>query len=67
MYNDRCDPQIGATIARLAPADSAAHGMTSPLARAIALQSLKGIARIVHQADWMAGCLSGQFGITEEK
>jgi D-ribulokinase len=66
MYNDQCDPQIGAKIARLAQADSAAHGMTSPLARAIELQPLKGIARIVHQADWIAGCLSGQFGITDE-
>jgi len=66
MYNDPCDLQIRAAIAQRAPAESAAHGIASPLGRAIGLQHLKGIARILHQADWIAGCLSGQFGITDE-
>lgn len=67
MYNDAAeDPAIPAGIAALAPRESAAHGAASALARAIVLQGRKGVARIAHQADWMAGLLSGRFDVSDE-
>ncbi|MEL6234679.1 MAG: FGGY-family carbohydrate kinase, partial [Pseudomonadota bacterium] len=48
-----------AAIAAHAPRDSAAHGAASALARAIALQDRPGVARILHQADWIAGVIAG--------
>ncbi|CAM5540871.1 xylulokinase [Aquamicrobium terrae] len=67
MYNDRVeDAAVVARIAAAAPADSAAHGPTSGLAKALALQELPGISRILHQADWIAGRLCGHFGTSDE-
>lgn len=61
MYNDPClDPGILAAIDRAAPPDSAARGATSALARALILSRL-GPARLVHQADWIAGQFSGRW------
>ncbi len=60
MYNDAVDdPAISAAIAAVAPRESAAHGASSALARAIALQSRVGVTHIVHQADWVASLLAG--------
>lgn len=60
MYNDAVDnPAIVDMIKRAAPRESAAHGAASALARAIVLQDRPGTARIVHQADWIAGLLAG--------
>jgi D-ribulokinase len=60
MYNDVCpEAAIIETIARHAPATSAAHGPTSGAARAILLARLRP-ARVLHQADWIAFQLSGQ-------
>lgn len=60
MYNDTTDdPAILAAIATHAPDTSAAHGATSGLAKALALQALAP-ARVLHQADWIAFLLSGQ-------
>jgi sugar (pentulose or hexulose) kinase len=62
-YHDPCpDPAIVARIARAAPPDSPARGAGSPLARAILLQARPGVARVLHQADWIAGRLCGRFG-----
>ena len=55
MYNDAVgDPAIPAAIAAVAPRQSAAHGATSALARAIVLQDRPNVTRILHQADWVA-------------
>ncbi|MCX8502536.1 MAG: carbohydrate kinase [Alphaproteobacteria bacterium] len=60
MYNDSCqDAAILETIASHAPHNSAAHGPTSGLARALLLQPLGG-SKLLHQADWIAWHFSGQ-------
>lgn len=62
MYNDPVgDKAILDRIAKHAPETSAALGSNSALARAIVLQSAVGTARIVHQADWLSGLMSGRF------
>lgn len=67
MYNDAIDdPSIPANIGAVAPRESAAHGGASALARAIVLQDHDGVARIAHQADWIAGLLSGRFDRSDE-
>lgn len=67
MYNDKvADDAILAVIAREAPAASAAHGATSGLAKALWFQHLPGIAAVLHQADWIAGNLSGRFDVSDE-
>jgi D-ribulokinase len=66
LYNDLADDAAVAAVGRLAPAPSAAHGATSPLARATRLQRSAGVARIIHQADWIAGQFSGRFDISDE-
>ncbi|WP_374329705.1 FGGY-family carbohydrate kinase [Aestuariivirga sp.] len=64
MYNDVCLPENLAKIAAVAPRDTAALGSTSPLARAMELVG-KG-SRILHQADWILGKLSGRYDVTDE-
>lgn len=60
MYNDATDQSdILAAIAQLAPAESAAHGASSALARAIVLQARAPDA-ILHQADWIAMRFGGR-------
>ncbi|MEP1611904.1 MAG: FGGY-family carbohydrate kinase [Roseobacter sp.] len=60
MYNDPCeDPHVLDRIAHQAPATSAAHGATSGLAKVLLLQGTRDATKIVHQADWIAGALSG--------
>ncbi|TPI33478.1 carbohydrate kinase [Mesorhizobium sp. B3-2-1] len=67
MYNDKVDDSdILAMVAREAPAASAAHGATSGLAKALRFQHLPGIAAVLHQADWIAGNLSGRFDVSDE-
>lgn len=67
MYNDKvADADILAAIAREAPEASAAHGATSGLAKALRFQHLPGIAAVLHQADWIAGNLSGRFDLSDE-
>ncbi|MDQ0469644.1 FGGY-family carbohydrate kinase [Labrys wisconsinensis] len=65
LYNDGAAEAAAALIGRLAPATSAAHGVTSGLAKAIELAA-SGPARILHQADWVAGRLSGRFDVSDE-
>ena len=66
LYNDTADPGAVAAVARAAPSDSPARGATSPLARALGLQGLPGVARLLHQADWIAGRLLGAFRWSDE-
>jgi D-ribulokinase len=67
MYSDTVsDAGILAAIAAHAPAASAARGATSGLAKAIMFKDLQSLFRIVHQADWVAGLLSGRFDISDE-
>jgi sugar (pentulose or hexulose) kinase len=67
MYDDRIkDGPLLSRVAPLVARNSAAHGATSGLAKALVLQSLPGVAKIVHQADWIAGRLAGHFGTTDE-
>lgn len=67
MYNGPvADAALLARIAPLIPRDSAAHGPTSGLAKVLAFQDIRGVAKILHQADWIAGRLAGHFGTTDE-
>lgn len=66
MYNDTAEPDAVAQVAEVAPCDTAARGATSPLARALTMQNMSGLARIAHQADWIAGQLSGDFLFSDE-
>ena len=62
MYNDPCTDQgVLDAIATHAPATSAAHGPTSGAARVVLLARRPGVARVLHQADWIAGRLSGRW------
>ena len=74
MYNDTVEDQaILQAIANVAPATSAVHGASSALARAITLQQQVAEKHgshdntfIVHQADWLAGQLSGHYATSDE-
>jgi D-ribulokinase len=66
LYNDRADDAAVAAVGRVAPSRAAVHGATSALARAARLQHAPGVARIIHQADWIAGQFSGRFDISDE-
>lgn len=68
MYNDASAIAEAQKIKAVVPRESAAHGPSSGLAKLLALQesSLAGEARyVLHQADWIAGRLSGRFGISD--
>ncbi|HTF79004.1 MAG TPA: FGGY-family carbohydrate kinase [Bradyrhizobium sp.] len=66
LYNDSADAAAVTAVGWVAPARAAVHGTTSPLARATRLQRTAGVARIIHQADWIAGQFSGRFDISDE-
>lgn len=66
MYNDRADAGIVQRIAPMIPPHSAAHGVTSGLAKMISFQPVAGIAQAIHQADWIAGRFGGRFDLTDE-
>lgn len=67
MYNDPVqDAQILEEIAREAPQESAAHGATSGLAKAMYLQQLAGCQRLLHQADWAMGKLLDDYRFSDE-
>lgn len=69
MYNDARASGEAARIAASAPPDSGAHGTSSALAKLLWLQQQPGMARAahaLHQADWIAGKLSGRFGVSDE-
>lgn len=66
MYNDKADPALVARVTAAAPQGSAAHGATSPLAKLLVLQNIPDVAKILHQADWIAGRLCGRFDVSDE-
>jgi sugar (pentulose or hexulose) kinase len=65
MYNDRALQSTVDALAQLLPEDSAARGITSPLARMIDMQR-PGTFKLLHQADWLSGRFSGRFDISDE-
>lgn len=67
MYDDTRSRAEAARIAPFAPAESAAHGASSALAKLLHLQPHAGRAHhALHQADWIAGMLCGRFGVSDE-
>ena len=66
MYHAIAAEDAMCIVADAAPPESAAHGPASPLAKALALQDAPGAARILHQADWIAGRLRGHYDRTDE-
>jgi len=64
MYNDVAEKALLALVASAAPKETAALGSTSPLARTMELH--KPGTRILHQADWIMGKLSGRYDVTDE-
>ncbi|WP_282127870.1 FGGY-family carbohydrate kinase [Roseobacter litoralis] len=61
MYNDVCtDAELLDRVTAASPETTAARGATSGLARAVQLLTHKP-ARVVHQADWIAGQFSGRW------
>lgn len=67
MYNDhRCRAEAEA-IAAWAPAHSPARGASSSLAKLLYLAAQHHDARhALHQADWIAGRLSGRYDVSDE-
>lgn len=65
MYNDGRSQAEAQHIARIAPQESAAHGATSALAKLLHLTPTAEARHALHQADWIVGMLSGQFGISD--
>jgi sugar (pentulose or hexulose) kinase len=66
MYNDPSAAGLAARIKAAAPAESGAHGATSPLARLLRLQPDYPEARYaLHQADWIVGRLLGRMGVSD--
>jgi len=62
MYDEPCEEETALrAIADHAPADSPARGKTSALARVLMMQRRPGVVHVLHQADWIAGSLSGRF------
>lgn len=67
MYNDQQSQLQAETISRFAPLESAVHGATSSLAKALFLLEKYPETQIFcHQADWLAASLTGSYGISDE-
>ncbi|AZO09431.1 carbohydrate kinase [Mesorhizobium sp. M3A.F.Ca.ET.080.04.2.1] len=67
MYSDKVeDAAILSAIAAEAPPESAAHGVTSGLAKLLLFQSRLKPARVLHQADWIAGRLTRRVAVSDE-
>ena len=67
MYNDPVgDRALLEAVAAHAPRESAAHGATSGLAKLLVFQSLPGVFRVIHQADWLAGHFTGLYDVSDE-
>ena len=69
MYNDARATAEAETLARIAPANSAAHGPSCTLAKLMWLSqhepAFAQTTHVCHQADWIAAKLSGRFGISD--
>ncbi|MDQ0998336.1 sugar (pentulose or hexulose) kinase [Phyllobacterium ifriqiyense] len=67
MYNDPVsDRAILDAIAANAPESSAAHGATSGLAKLMHFQTIRSVAHIIHQADWLSGHFTGLYNVSDE-
>lgn len=67
MYNDTRSSHESDLIARFISPHSGAHGAGSSLAKMLYLQTRHPEARYaLHQADWLMGCMTGEFGISDE-
>jgi sugar (pentulose or hexulose) kinase len=73
MYADVAGDAAVASVAAVAPRETAALGRTSPLARALGICGSAAararevrVRRVVHQADWIAGRFSGRYDVTDE-
>lgn len=69
MYNDSRAVEPSQQLRHIAPPDSAVHSASSALAKLLYLaaqQAFQPTGRALHQADWIAGMLSGQFGVADE-
>lgn len=69
MYNDARATKQAERIAAVAARESGAHGATSSLAKLLWLLEHypnRRHAHALHQADWIAGKLSGPFGFSDE-
>lgn len=69
MYNDARGRAESTRIAGIAPADCGAHGPTSALAKLLHLQERpesRAARHALHQADWIAGRLCGEYGLSDE-
>lgn len=68
MYHDTRASAQAQRMATLAPRDSGAHGASSSLAKLLWLLEHypdKPHTHALHQADWIAGKLAGQFGFSD--
>jgi sugar (pentulose or hexulose) kinase len=68
MYNDARAGAEAAKIGGIAPAESGAHGRSSALAKLLHLLGRGGdqAKHALHQADWIAGRLTGRFDGSDE-
>jgi len=67
MYNDQQSQPQAEIISRFAPAESAVHGASSSLAKALfLLDNYPQTEILCHQADWLAASLTGHYGISDE-
>ena len=69
MYNDGRAVEEAAEITRRAPAESAAHGTASGLAKWCWLErhaNPAGARWVLNQADWILGRLTGRWGVSDE-
>lgn len=67
MYNDRQSQKQAEMIKQFAPAESAVHGASSSLAKALyLLEKYPETEIFCHQADWLSASLSGNYGISDE-
>jgi len=69
MYDDARAGVQAETLRRIAPQASAAHGVSTSAARLLWLRDqgrLAGVARVLHQAEWIAGRLLGRYDHGDE-
>jgi sugar (pentulose or hexulose) kinase len=69
MYNDARSVAAATRIKAVAPPESGAHGASAALAKLLHLVSddvTSDVRYAVHQADWIAGRLTGHFGVSDE-
>ena len=69
LYSDARAVTHAARIAALAPPDCGAHGASASLAKLLYLIEQTPVPRAqhaLHQADWLAGRLRGDYGVSDE-